>query len=171
MTPATVTRPEPHCGERCRLLAPLGWPAARPAPRQLHRILSSLADLLNAIAAAHRLATELAAGTALPEQGWGPALTAIDAAAVDTTDTAALTRQLIDHDLDEAADLLRQGLQHRLQALQLLRRAVRADRLAPLDPRQVAGLLAAVLYRLDQAGRSLAAADDTVTTAALEMRS
>ena len=171
MTSATVTRPEPHCGERCRLLAPLGWPAARPAPRQLHRILSSLADLLNAIAAAHRLATELAAGTALPEQGWGPALKDIDLAAVEATDTTALTRQLLDHDLDEAADLLRQGLQHRRQALQLLRRAVRVDRLAPLDPRQVAALLADVLYRLDQAGRSLAAADDTVTTAAQELRS
>jgi hypothetical protein len=170
MTPATVTRPEPHCGERCRLLAPLGWPAARPAPRQLHRILSSLADLLNAIAAAHRLATELAAGTALPEQGFGPALMAIDVAAVDATDTAALVGLLADHDLDDAADLLRQGLAHRLQALQLLRRAVAADRLAPLDRRQVAGLLAAVVDRLDQAGRLLAAADDTVTTAAWKAR-
>lgn len=167
MTSATDIRPEIHCGERCRLLAPLTWPASRPSARQLHRILSSLADLLNAIAAAHRLATDLAAGTAPPEQGWGPALKAIDLAAVETTDTAALIRQLIDHDLDEAADLLRQGLQHRRQALQLLRRAVRADRLAPLDHRQVAGLLAAVLYGLDQAGRSLAAADHTVTTAAL----
>jgi hypothetical protein len=171
MTPATVTRPETPCAPRCRLLTPLGWPAARPSPRQLHRILVSLADLLNAIAAAHQLATELAAGTALPEQGGGPALKDIDLAAVEATDTTALTRQLIDHDLDEAADLLRQGLAHRRQALQLLRRAVRADRLAPLDGRQVAGLLAAVLERLDQAGRSLAAADDTVTTAARKMRS
>jgi hypothetical protein len=171
MTPATVTRPETPCAPRCRLLTPLGWPDPRPSPRQLHRMLVSLADLLDTVATAHQLATELAASTPPPAQGWGPALTAIDAAAVDTTDTAALTRQLIDHDLDEAADLLRQGLAHRRQALQLLRRAVAADRLAPLDGRQVAGLLAAVLYRLDQAGRSLAAADDTVTTAARKMRS
>jgi hypothetical protein len=171
MTPATATRPETACAGRCRLLAPLAWPAARPSPRQPHRMLSSLADLLDAVATAHRLTTELAALARRPEQGWGPALTAIDAAAVEATDTAALTRQLIDHDLDEAADLLRQGLAHRLQALQLLRRAVAADRLAPLDGRQVAGLLAAVLYSLDQAGRSLAAADHTVTTAARKMRS
>ena len=162
MTSATVTRPEPHCGERCRLLAPLGWPAARPAPRQLHRMLSSLADLLDAVATAHRLTTELAALARRPEQGWGAALKTIDAAAVEATDTAALARLLIEHDLDGAADLLRQGLQHRLQALQALRRAVAADRLAPLDRRQVAGLLAAVIDRLDQAGRSLAAADHAV---------
>jgi hypothetical protein len=171
MTPATDTRPETPCAGSCGLLAPLGWPAARPAPRQLHRILSSLADLLDAVATAHRLTTELAALAHRPEQGWGAALKTIDAAAVEATDTAALTRQLTEHDLDEAADLLRQGLAHRRQALQLLRRAVAADRLAPLDPRQVAGLLAAVLDRLDQAGRSLAAADDTVTTAARKMRS
>ena len=169
--PATVTHPQPHCGERCRLLAPLTWPAPRPSTRQLHRLLASLADLLDAVAAAHRLTTELAAGTAPPEQGWGPALTTIDLAAVDTTDTVALTRQLTDHDLDEAADLLRRGLDHRLQALQLLRRAIRAEQFAALDHRHVEGLLAAVIYSLDQAGRSLAAADQTVTTAALEMRS
>jgi hypothetical protein len=133
-------------------------------------MLSSLADLLDAVATAHRLATELAALADPPAQGWGAALTAIDAAAVEATDTAALTRQLIDHDLDEAADLLRQGLAHRLQALQLLRRAVGRPA-GPLDHQQVAGLLAAVTYRLDQAGRSLAAADDTVTTAARKMRS
>jgi hypothetical protein len=171
MTPATATRPEIHCGERCRLLAPLSWPAARPSPRQLHRMLASLADLLGAVATAHRLATELAALAGRPEQGWGRALTAIDIAAVGATDTTALICQLTDHDLDEAADLLRQGLEHRLQALQLLRRAIRADGFATLEPQHAQGLLAAVTYRLDQAGRSLAAADHTVTTAALQARS
>jgi hypothetical protein len=170
MTAATVTRPEAHCAGSCGLLAPLTWPSSRPAGRDLHRLLVSLADLLDTIATAHRLATDLAAGTAPPQQGWGPALTAIDAAAVEATDTAALTRQLTEHDLDEAAVLLLQGLAHRRQALQLLRRAVAADRLAPLDRRQVAGLLAAVTHRLDQAGRSLAAADDTVRTAAWKAR-
>ena len=165
MTSATITRPEIHCGERCRLLAPLTWPASRPSTRHLHRILSSLADLLNAIAAAHQLTTELAAGTAPPQRGWEPALKAIDLAAVEATDTAALTRQLIDHDIKEAADLLRQGLQHRLQALQLLRRAIRVEQLSALDPQHAEGLLPGVIDHLDQAGRSLAAADHTVTTA------
>jgi hypothetical protein len=139
MTPATDTRPGTHCAPRCRLLAALSWPASRPSPRQLHRMLSSLADLLDAVATAHRLTTELAALARRPEQGWGPALKAIDAAAVEATDTAALTRQLIDHDLDEAAGLLRQGRQHRLQTLQLLRRAVvnALSRRGGSDPRDI----------------------------------
>ena len=159
--------PNPHRPACCRLLlAPLTWPTHEPSPRHLHRLLASLADLLDTVAAAHRLATELAVLADPPEQGWGPALGAIDAAAVDATDTAALARQLTEHDLVQAADLLRQGLDHRTHALQLLRRAVRTDRFAPLDQRRVAGLLAAVGYRLDQAGRSLAAADHAVITAA-----
>ena len=170
MTPATVTRSEARCGERCRLLVPLAWPSGSPAGRGLHRLLASLADLLDAVGAAHRLATELAALAGLPEQGWGVALKTIDAAAVDATDTAALTRLLVDHDLDEAAELLRQGLDHRTQALQLLRRAVRAEQFAALDHQRVAGLLAAVTHHLDRAGRSLAAADHTVTTAAWKER-
>ena len=166
MTSATVTRTQIHCGERCRLLAPLAWPICGPAGRGLHRLLSSLADLLDAVGAAHRLATELATLTAPPTQGWGPALATIDVAAVGATDTTALVRQLTDHDLDDAADLLRQGLEHRLQALQLLRRAIRTEQFAALDHRHVAGLLAAVIHGLDQAGRSLAAADHTLVTAA-----
>jgi hypothetical protein len=90
MTPATDTRPEAHCAGRCRLLAPLSWPASRPAPRQLHRILSSLADLLDAVATAHRLTTELAALARRPEQGWGGPRTRfgpdLDSAPVDILD-------------------------------------------------------------------------------------
>ena len=166
MTPATATRPADRCGERCRLLIPLGWPSGAPAGCGLHRLLASLADLLDAVGAAHRLATELAALAHPPAQGWDVALKTIDAAAVGVTDTAALTRQLIDHNLDEGAELLRQGLDHRLQGLQLLRRAVRAGQFAALDHQHVARLLAAVTHHLDQAGRLLAAADHTVTTAA-----
>ena len=169
---STVAAPDiHHRGKCCGLLAPLAWPVCGPADRGLHRLLSSLADLLDAVAAAHRRATELAALAHRPAQGWGPALTTIDVAAVGATDTAALTRQLTDHHLDETADLLRQGLEHRLQALQLVRRAIRAAQFAALDHRYVAGLLAAVIHHLDQAGRSLAAADHTVVVAALEMRS
>jgi hypothetical protein len=155
----------------CGLLDPLAWPSGRPAVRGLHRLLASLADLLDAVGAAHRLATELAALAGPPEQGWAAALKTIDLAAVDATDTCWLTRLLADHDLDEAADHLRHGLHHRTQALQLVRRAVRTDRIAPLDHRQIAGLLAAVTHGLDQAGRSLAAADHTVITAAPQRRS
>lgn len=170
MTAAILPHPADHCGERCGLLVPLTWPASRPTTRHLHRILSSLADLLNAIAAAHQLTTELAASTAPPQQGWQPALKAIDLAAVDTTDTAALTRQLLDHDLGGTARLLRQGLDHRLQALQLLRRASRAEQFAALDSQHANGLVAAVIDHLDQAGRSLAAADHTITIAAEKER-
>ena len=152
------------------LLAPVTWPNPKSCSRGLHRMLASLADLLGVVAAAHRLATELAVRTDPPGQGWGPALVAIDAVAVDATDTAALTRQLTDHDLHEAAELLRQGLDHRLQALQRLRRAVRAGQFAALDHHHVARLLAAVTHHLDQAGRSLAAADHTVTTTAWKER-
>ena len=167
---STLACPNNHRAECCWLLAPLAWPAHDPTPRHLHRLLASLANLLDAVGAAHRLATEFAALADPPAQGWAAALKTVDVAAVDATDTAALTRQLTDHDLDEAAEHLRRGLEHRLQVLQLLRRAVAADRLAPLDRRQVAGLLAAVVDRLDQAGRLLAAADDTVTTAAWKAR-
>ncbi len=170
MTPATVTRPAARCGERCRLLVPLAWPSGAPAVRDLHRLLAALADLLDAVGAAHRLATKLASLADPPAQGWGVALTTIDAAAVDVTDTCGLTRLLVDHDLPEAAELLRQGLDHRLQALQLVRRTVRAEQFAALDHQHVAGLLADVTHHLDQAGRSLAAADHTITTT-LEMRS
>ena len=166
MTSVTAIRPEPRCGERCRLLAPLTWPAHQPTPRHLHRLLASLADLLGVVGAAHRLATGLAALTGPPPQGWGPALKSIDTAAVDATDTAALIRLLTDHGLVEAADHLREGLEHRLQVLRLLRRAIRAEQFAALDHEHVAGLLAAVIHGLDQAGRSLAAADQTVVTAA-----
>ena len=157
-----------HRAECCWLLAPLAWPATRSVPRRLHRMLALLADLLDAVAAAHRLATELAVRTGPPGQGWRTALAAIDAAAVDTTDTGWLTRQLTDHGMHAATELLRRGLGHRLQALQLLRRAGRTDRIAPLDLRQIAGLLAAVTYHLEQAGQSLAAADQTVITTTLE---
>lgn len=160
LAPATQ---HPGC---CWLLAPLTWPTAAPAGRQLHRLLGSLADLLDAVGAAHRLATELAALAEPPAQGWEPALKAIDAAAVGATDTCWLIRLLIDHNLHEAAELLRQGLDHRTQALQRLRRAIRTEQFAPLDPQHMGGLLAAVTYRLDQAGRSLATADHTVITAA-----
>ena len=164
---STVAAPDiHHRGKCCGLLAPLAWPVCGPADRGLHRLLSSLADLLDAVGAAHRLATELATQTAPPTQGWGPALATIDVAAVGATDTAALVRQLTDHDLDDAADLLRQGLEHRLQALQLLRGAIRTEQFAALDHRHVAGLLASVIHGLDQAGRSLAAADHTLVTAA-----
>ena len=170
MTPATTTRPEAHCGERCRLLVPLAWPSGSPAGRGLHRLLAALADLLDAVGAAHRLATELASLTDPPKQGWGVALTTIDAAAADVTDTCWLTRLLDDHDLPEAADHLRQGLDRRTHALQLLRRAVRTERFAALDHQRVVGLLAEVIDHLDQAGRSLAAADHTVTTTAWKER-
>ena len=152
------------------LLAPMTWPDPKSCSRGLHRMLASLADLLGVVAAAHRLADDLAALPAPPAPGWGPALGAIDAVAVDATDTCWLTRQLIDRDLDEAADHLRHGLDHRLEALQLLRRAVRAEQFAALDHQRVAGLLAAVTHHLDRAGRSLAAADHTVTTAAWKER-
>ena len=157
-----------HRAECCWLLAPLTWPAPRPVPRRLHRMLASLADLLDAVAAAHRLATELAVRTGPHGQGWRTALVAIDAAAVDTTDTGWLTRHLTDHGMHAAAELLRRGLDHRREALQLLRRAGRTDRIAPLDQRQIAGLLADVTYHLEQAGQSLAAADQTVITTTLE---
>ena len=170
MTSVTAIRPELRCGERCRLLAPLAWPAHDPTPRHLHRLLASLANLLDAVGAAHRLATEFAALADPPAQGWAAALKTVDVAAVDATDTAALTRQLTDHDLDEAAEHLRRGLEHRLQVLQLLRRAIRAEQFAALDHHHVAGLLAAVINGLDQAGRSLAAADHTITTAAWKDR-
>jgi hypothetical protein len=162
---STLTPAAQHPG-CCWLLAPLTWPAAAPSGRQLHRLLSSLADLLDTVGAAHQLATDLAALPGPPARGWGPALGAIDAAAVGATDTAALTSQLTDHDLHEAADHLRRGLQHRIHALQLLRRAIRAEQFAALHDQHVAGLLAAVGDGLDQAGRSLAAADHTVITAA-----
>lgn len=155
-----------HHSERCWLLASLAWPACPPTVRRLHRLLSSLADLFDAVATAHRLATELAGLAGPPEQGWRPALGAIDAAAVDATDTGWLTRALIDHDLDEAADHLRQGLGHRTHALQLVRRGLRAEQFTALDHQHMAGLLAAVIHELDQAGRSLAAADQTVIAAA-----
>lgn len=155
--------PRPGC---CGLLVPLTWPSDSTTVRDLHRLLSALANLLDAVGAAHRLATDLAALTAPPEQGWGPALKTVDLAAVDATDTAALARELTDHDLYQAADHLHQGLDHRTQVLQLLRRAIRAEQFAPLDHEHVAGLLAAVIHRLDQAGRSLAAADHTLITAA-----
>ena len=170
MTSVTVTCPDTHPGERCWLLAPLGWPATRPSARQLHRMLASLADLLGTVAAAHRLATELAARSGPPAPGWPAALGAIDVVAVDATDTVALVCQLIDHDLDEAAGHLREGLDHRLQALQLLRGAVRTDWPVGLDHQHVAELLADVIDHLDQAGRSLAAADHTLITATRKAR-
>jgi hypothetical protein len=159
-----------HGAACCGLLAPLAWPSGRPGVRGLHRLLASLADLLDAVGTAHRLATELATLAGPPEQGWAGALKTIDLAAVDATDTCWLTRQLADHDLNGAAELLRKGLDQRLQALQLLRRALRAEQLAALDHQHVQGLLAAVTHGLDQAGRSLAAADHTVITATLQRR-
>ena len=168
MTSVTVTCPDTH--RRCGLLTPLVWPTPQPGARQLHRLLASIADLIDAVAAAHRLATEFAALPDPPEQGWPVALTGIDVVAVDATDTAALICQLTDHDLDQAADQLRQGLDHRLQALQLLRGAVRTDWPVGLDHQHVAGLLADVIDHLDRAGRSLAAADHTLITATRKAR-
>jgi hypothetical protein len=152
---------------QCWLMAPLDWPAPRPGVRQLHRMLASMADLIGAVAAAHRLATELAALPDPPGQGWPTALTAIDAAAVGPTDTAALACQLTDHGMHQAADQLRRGLHHRVQALQLLRRTVRTSWPWPvaLDHRHMAALLAEVTVGLDQAGHALAAADHALITA------
>lgn len=154
----------------CGLLAPLGWPAPRPAGRHLHRMLASLADLLDTVTTAHQLTTELAVQPDAPGQGWQAALAAIDAAAVGATDTCWLLRLLADHGMDTAAGHLRRGLDHRIEALQLVRRAVRTDQIAALEHRQIAGLLAAVTSHLEQAGRALAAADQTVITITLETR-
>lgn len=164
----TVTVPDTRRSRCCGLLTPLDWPAPRPDVRQLHRLLASLADLLDAVAAGHRLATELAALPDPPAQGWPTALTAIDTAAVTTTDTAALAYQLTDHGMHQAADQLRRGLDHRLRALQRLRRTVRTSRPWPVafDHRHVTDLLADVIVELDQAGQALAAADHALVTAA-----
>jgi hypothetical protein len=169
---ATLAGPNSHRDGCYGLLAPLGWPAPRPAGRQLHRMLASLADLLDAVATAHQLTTELAVQPDAPGQGWQAALAAIDTAAVGATDTCWLIRLLADHGMDTAAGHLRRGLDHRIEALQLVRRAVRTDQIAALalDPRQIAGLLAAVTSHLEQAGRALAAADQTVITITLETR-
>lgn len=133
-------------------------------------MLASLADLLDAVAVAHRLTTELAVQSCPPGQGLQAALAAIDAAAVGATDTGWLIRLLADHGMDTAAGHLRRGLEHRRQALQLVRRAARTDQIAALDHHQIPGLLAAVTSHLDQAGRALAAADQTVITITLETR-
>ena len=162
----TALAPDAAGPAGCRLLAPLAWPVHEPAPRHLHRLLSSLADLLGAVGAAHQLATELTTLADPPAQGWAAALTTVDVAAVDATDTCWLLRLLAEHDLGQATDHLRRGLDHRLQVLQLLRRAIRTEQFAPLEHEHVTGLLAAVIHGLDQAGRSLAAADHTLVTAA-----
>jgi hypothetical protein len=167
---ATVAAVDTHRPRCCWLLTPLVWPAPRPGARQLHRLLASIADLIDAVAAAHRLATEFAALPDPPDQGWQAALVAIDAAAVGPTDTAALVCQLTDHGMHEAANQLRRGLHHRLQALQMLRRTVRTDWPVALDDRRVAGLLAEVTVELDQAGQALAAADHAVITATRKAR-
>jgi hypothetical protein len=165
---ATIAGPNSHRDGCCWLLAPLAWPAPQPAARQLHRMLASLADLLDAVATAHRLTTELAVQPDAPGQGWQAALAAIDTAAVGATDPCWLMRLLADHGMDTATGHLRRGLDHRIEALQLVRRGVRTDQIAALDPRHIAGLLAAVTSHLDQAGRALAAADQTVITITLE---
>ena len=164
----TVTDPAAHRSRCCGLLTPLDWPALRPDARPLHRLLVSMAELTDAVAAGHRLATELAAATVPGGQGWPAALAAIDAATITATDTAALVCQLTAHGMPQAADQLRRGLGHRLQATQLLRRTVPTGSPWPvvLDPSHVAGLLAQVIVELDQAGRALAAADHAIITAA-----
>lgn len=162
VVPADTRRP--GC---CRLLTPLGWPAPRPGARQLHRLLASMADLLDGVAAGHRLATELAALPDPPGQGWPTALTAIDTATVGPTDTAALACQLTGHGMHQAADQLRRALDHRRRALQMLRRTVRTLWPGPvaLDHRHVAALLTEVIVELDRAGQALAATDHALITA------
>jgi hypothetical protein len=165
---ATVVAVHTHRPGCCGLLTPLDWPAPRPDARQLHRLLAAMADLIGAVAAGHRLATELAALPDEPEQGWPTALVAVDVAAVTTTDTAALAGQLTDHGMHQAADQLRRALDHRLRALQMLRRTVRTSWPWPvaLDHRHVTELLAGVIVELDQAGGALAAADHALIIAA-----
>lgn len=151
------------------LLAPLTWPPAdTDQPRWPQLLLHAIADATQGLWRAHQHLDELLAELAdqPPDPGQlAPRLRAIDQHAVPRHDGVYLHELLRDHGLDHVTAPLSHADDHRLRALQALRRLTELDDRAWLDPATVPARLHHVLDDLAAAGHALVQADHELVKA------
>lgn len=148
------------------VVPPLTWPPTdTDQPRWAHQLLHALADACQHSWQAHQQLTELLNELAdhPPAPGQLAArLRAIDQHATDAHDSAQHHQLLRRHHLDHVAVLLARAQDHRIHALQTLRRLADTDHRHLLDPAQAAPHLQRILADLAAAGRALVHADQAL---------